>query len=390
MGLLEASFPYPVLLTFLKVPTLNSNIKAAACRMVRCLYVDREPQLVIKYPRLVKTTSSCAKPDESDSESNSDEGSDYETSNKTEKMSPEFYKFGVLQIIISEYLQNELDATRCDDMSSEMMETLLDLMKFGFYDSTEQLQNVISPLVQALDDHFMNRGKDQNKMNSKKKSSILLLQATVGSARRSLFDKTDKSKEKSVQSSADPDDAAVARTSNRVNVNFRHSRRTLNEAMHISLSNQAKGHVDSAADASRKSLLKSSSQEKKSLLDVDVNKTQFELSLLRRLESLPALIFILVVVIFAAIFSTVQILTKQDQNQSTYIFELSIASLFFFELTVRSYCYLSVYKELSSFISEPLNVLDILLVAFDICLIAFDSSVLGSADGATSYAKTLR
>jgi hypothetical protein len=381
MGLLEKSFPYPVLLSFMKIPTLNRKIKAAVCRMIRCLYVDREPQLVIKYPRLIKTTSSCSGDEESNE---SDDNKDNDDLGKT--MPPSYYRFGVLQIIISEFLQNDLDATQCDELSSEMMTTLLDLMRFGFYDTTKQLQDVIPPLVLALDDHFMNRGRDSKKKYSTKKSSILIIQEKVGHA-KSLFDKRDKGSENKQEDNS-PDGTNCS--SHRVNVNFRHSRRTLNEAMHISLSKSKNISPDSIVDATRRSLLASSAQEKNSLIDIDMNKTKLELSILEVLESLPALAIILSIVVFATVFSTVQILTDQEQNSSTYIFELSISFIFFLELAIRSYCYFIVYKELTSFVAQPLNVLDILLVAFDVCLISFDSTVLGKADGATSYAKTLK
>jgi hypothetical protein len=160
--------------------------------------------------------------------------------------------------------------------------------------------------------------------------------------------------------------------------------------MHISLSKSKNISPDSIVDATRRSLLASSAQEKNSLIDIDMNKTKLELSILEVLESLPALAIILSIVVFATVFSTVQILTDQEQNSSTYIFELSISFIFFLELAIRSYCYFIVYKELTSFVAQPLNVLDILLVAFDVCLISFDSTVLGKADGATSYAKTLK
>jgi hypothetical protein len=335
----------------------------------------------------VKTTvpSSGAQDEDSDSE----EGSgNQETDGATS--SPSSYTFGVLQILISEFLHYGLDATKCDELSSEMMDTLLDLMQFGFYDSTEQLQDIITPLVQALDDHYMNRSKDVRNVGMKKKSSIIMLQERVGRT-TNLFDskellgKTDETADSSSANSGD------ARASSRVNVNFRHSRRTLNEAMHNSLSNQAKNNgKDAMTDSSRKNILASTSTGKKSFFDVDVDNVQIELKILRVLESLPGLIIILMIVIIATIIATVQILSGEEQNHSTYIFDLSLSTLFFFELTIRSYCYFVVHKELGSFVSQPLNILDILLVVFDICLISFDSTILGGADGAKSYAKTLK
>jgi hypothetical protein len=393
--LLEASFPYSVLLAIMKMPNADVLIKAAVCRLIRCLYVDREPQLVIKYPRLVKTTlpsSGSQEESESESENDSNEGKDGQNQSGTLSL-PASHTFGVLQIIISEFLHHGLDATQCNELSSEMMDTLLVLMQFGFYDSTEQLQDIIAPLVQALDDHFMNRSKDIKNNNIKKKSSIILLQEKVGIS-TSLFDS--KNAASATKTTDFPEAAAAdaeARESSHVNVNFRHSRRTLNEAMYISLSNQAKNNgKDAIGDASRKSILASTSMEKKAYVDMDVDTVPIELKILRVLESLPGLVIILLIVIIATIFTTVQILSHQERNESTYIFELSLSTLFFLELTIRSYCYFVVHKELSSFVSQPLNILDIALVMFDIGLISLDSTVLGStdADGAKNYAKTLK
>ena len=381
MGLLESSFPYVLLLSMLKMPTTSPLIKAPVCRLIRCLYVDREPQMVIKYPRLVKTTQpSSGSQGDSDSDSDSDSGNNSGRKDDTPKSS---YTFGVLQIIISEFLHHGLDATQCNELSSEMMDTLLCLIQFGFYDSPEQLQDIISPLVQALDDHYLNRSRDIGNLGMKKKSSMILLQEKVVEKKTTLFD----SKKSIAPKEEDGSGAVDSRSSSRVHVNFRHTRRTLNEAMYMSLSNQARSKdKDALSDASRKNILSATSMDTK----VDVNKVPVELKILRVLESLPGLVLILTIVIIGTIFATVQILSGQEHNQSTYIFELSLSTLFFVELTVRSYCYFVVHKELKSFVSEPLNILDILLVVFDICLIAFDTTILGGADGAKSYAKTLK
>ena len=64
--------------------------------------------------------------------------------------------FGLLQQFISDYLYNQLDTTKCDELSAEMIDLLLALMKFGFYNTAEQIQDIINPLITALDDHKNN------------------------------------------------------------------------------------------------------------------------------------------------------------------------------------------------------------------------------------------
>lgn len=63
------------------------------------------------------------------------------------------YAFAVLQQIISEYLHNELDTTSCDEFSAEMIDLLLALVKFGFYNTPIQLCDIVAPLIRALDEH---------------------------------------------------------------------------------------------------------------------------------------------------------------------------------------------------------------------------------------------
>ena len=375
MGLLEGCFPYDVLISVVKNPIKNSGMKASACRLIRCLYVDREPQITNKYPNLVKTTHDVT----SRRRMNNGFG-EYDEN----RVSPRSYTFAVLQIVISDYLHHAFDATKCNELSSEMMDTLLALVQFGFYESADQLQDIITPLVQALDDHYMNRSKDVKNIGGlSKKSSIVLLHEKIGK-NVSLFDSTKKKSTEKLSSSEDN------RSSNgRVNVNFRHSRRTLNEAMRNSLSVQEKSSQgDDASSMGTFSLANESSM--KNFIDIDVDNVPVELRTLRMLESLPALIIILLIVIFSTIFATVQITTGHQQDFTTYVVELLVSAVFFFELVARSSCYFLVHKELNTFVAEPLNILDILLVAFDICLIAFDATILGNAGAARSYAKTLK
>jgi hypothetical protein len=59
------------------------------------------------------------------------------------------YAFAVLQQLIAEYLRDNLNSKKCDELSSEMIELLFALMKFGFYHSSEQLKDIIVPLVRV-------------------------------------------------------------------------------------------------------------------------------------------------------------------------------------------------------------------------------------------------
>jgi hypothetical protein len=127
----EEKFSFELLVTILKTPASTPKIKAPVCRLLRCLYIDRDPQIEIKYPRLIRTSLS-------------DSG---DASSQTK------IQFLLLQEIISDYLHSELDLRHCDELSSEMLDLLLALMKFGYFSSEAQLQDVVAPLVNLLDQH---------------------------------------------------------------------------------------------------------------------------------------------------------------------------------------------------------------------------------------------
>lgn len=90
--------------------------------------------MAIKFPRLIRTSVSLGGGDENE-------------------LNPEPYKFAVLQHIISDFIRTGLDISDCDELSNEMMNLLASLMTFGFYSSSEQLADVITPLLHALEEH---------------------------------------------------------------------------------------------------------------------------------------------------------------------------------------------------------------------------------------------
>lgn len=58
IGLLEEAYSIELLYTMLKTPKLPNKIKAPVCKLIRTLYLDREPQIASKFPRLVRTSIS--------------------------------------------------------------------------------------------------------------------------------------------------------------------------------------------------------------------------------------------------------------------------------------------------------------------------------------------
>jgi hypothetical protein len=134
IGILENRLQYTLLLTILKTPSVPAKIKAPVCRILRSLHIDREPQVPVKFPRLIRTSISLSGGDEVSTAAN-----------------PQ--AFALIQQIISDYIRHEMDTTKCDELSSEMMKLMESLMIFGFYSTPGQLHDILGPLIQALDDH---------------------------------------------------------------------------------------------------------------------------------------------------------------------------------------------------------------------------------------------
>jgi len=136
--ILESIFHYDKLLAILLNPQVTNAIKAPICRILRCMYVDREPQVVTKLPRLIRSST-----EERDSFSTSI------ASGNTSSM----YTFCLLQDVISKYLNTRLNGTEFDEYSAELTDLLQNLIAFGFYQTYDQLKDIMIPLITALDDH---------------------------------------------------------------------------------------------------------------------------------------------------------------------------------------------------------------------------------------------
>ena len=133
INVLEDCFPYDMLLTILLNESVAPHFKAAICRILRCLWIDREPQIAAVFPRLIRSSKT------SDSTSGI-ENSDF---HKFHKGSP--FSFCLLQQLLSEYFRLRFDRNECDELSVEMAQVLYMLIDFGFYSKTEQLEDIILP-----------------------------------------------------------------------------------------------------------------------------------------------------------------------------------------------------------------------------------------------------
>ena len=375
--LLEKLYSFEMLLSILKSKFAPSQFKAPVCRVIRCLYVDREPQVEAKFPRLVKTTASL-------------HGGKDSTFQDFHNDSP--YTFGLLQLIVADYFHNGFDATKCDELSAEMVDLLLDLIRFGFYSTPEQLQDIINPLVDALDQHRCHNlrsikevahedgtadiTEDGLSMQQVVAASVAAASArkqsaghlsfsapppvALGSSRTPSF----MNKRIAPESTGNNDDAATAALVRRASVNG------------------LGGAAKKVADKEDTKKLKG-----KDKVEVDDN-DRIERRILKFLESLKVLLFVLLLVVTTTIFSAMELIEPATINGDAWeAFDLSVSIFFMTELAVRVSCYYIVHKELRSFLQSPLNNLDIMVVTLDLALLSIDTPGLKNA---RNFAKTLK
>ncbi len=152
MIILESLYPYDLMIATLKTAGVSSSIKAAVCRIIRCLYVDREPQVEVRFPRLIRTSLA---------QNQQLEISDDDPSNNKDQ-----YKFALLQLFLSEYISNRLDLRFCDELSVEMLKLLQALVSFSFYRTVPQILDVLKPLVRILDEKRIDPKQEEDSFDN--------------------------------------------------------------------------------------------------------------------------------------------------------------------------------------------------------------------------------
>jgi hypothetical protein len=134
MHKLDPLFSFEALVSIMKLNVKNT-LKAAACRLLFCLHVDRDPQVATKIPCLTRTWSDI-----------------------TKHAVPELpfveparrNVFALIQQMVSEHVVG-MRNRRWDLLSKRILEMLFGLLKFNFYGSIDRMQDVIGPVINALD-----------------------------------------------------------------------------------------------------------------------------------------------------------------------------------------------------------------------------------------------
>jgi inositol 1,4,5-triphosphate receptor type 3 len=137
--LCETTLPFDALFAILKTPELDPSLYAAIVRVITCIHVDRDPQTVLRVPRLSRIL-------------NEEPKQELELRMPFVDESRASY-FALLQDTIEEQLS--LSATQGDADGSEfdlrIMQLLKQLVKFRFYSKPDEVTKLITPLVSSLD-----------------------------------------------------------------------------------------------------------------------------------------------------------------------------------------------------------------------------------------------
>lgn len=383
MNLVEKSYPFEMLVTMLKLPMSSNSMKAPVCRLIRCLYVDRDPQIEDKFPKLIRTSISLA-------------GGEENLFADNHTGSP--FKFGLLQQIISDYIHNELDTTNCDELSSEMIALLMSLMKFGFYNTPNQLIDIVIPLTKALDRHRYVTFRENEMMSAHTNDDILLHDSLIatksksksklqtnpspGKRRSSLGTIVTKmtqsdSQQSKVAPSEGADDARersgdVKQDDSKVRlcVNYfrkMHFWQQLSEC--CLFSNKSKLTIESERSIRKRSALQLkelSRSKRRNDIDKKIN------------DSMDSSFYFTLFTIFLVFLATIIVLLRIYSN--SYILaglDILFAFFFFVELCLRTIFHYRIHQEFTSFVSNKYRILDILIVSLDVLTFSIELFVSG-------------
>ena len=321
MEKLEALFPYEVLVSMIKMD-LNNSLKAAAVKLILCLYVDRDPQIILTIPCLTRTWTEIS--------ADGPPPLPYvETARKN--------YFSLLQQMISEHIL-DMQNKRWDDISLPMMQMLRSLIMFNFYGTTEKLNDVIKPLLVALDRRNVPVSADMlqtfDATKSIKKKKVPLLASTNQEEKSLVFEElTGKSEEEKDGSTSLLD------------------------------------HRDTSGEETGK---------------IMENKVRWQNTTLDFLESLPSICFIVGLVLAAIAVAIYQVLTKTESFR-LFVFDIVVTGIFIAEIILKFYCFVDVNKNFTKFFTI-LNNIDIFVITID--LIVYAIPTVGASGG--SFVKVLR
>ena len=144
---LDDLFSYEALVTILQL-NVKDELKAMAAHLILYLHVDRDPQAITVIPTLTRTWSEVSK--------------DKVASLPFVDVSRHYW-FGLIQQIISKYLR-DIVGKEWTEYTMSMATLLNSLVRFNFYGTSERLEDVIEPILNALDRRVVERFKKNRRI----------------------------------------------------------------------------------------------------------------------------------------------------------------------------------------------------------------------------------
>ena len=310
-------YSYETLISILKLDNITDDIKAAAVRLLMCLYIDRDPQCEIKIPVLTQVWSDIAK-----------------------SVNPSLpfveptrrYVFGLLQQLVSDHIA-QMANRRWIDLSFHMLKLLHKLIKFNFYGTTERLLDVIHPLIRALDRR----------------------QVTVPRVRDSV--KESASAEKKVEDTSSGTSALP----------------------------DSKGKTYEVKEETKEEMKDDTFDLTNNMTDLEGDEKgsstkPWQEVVLEFMESIMVMLMVLVLVLAAVVVTLYQMFTDAPDTVGSPIFIWGIIVLIIFILEVgsRMYCHTWVRGSLVTFITNPFNVIDVLVIGIDILFLCLPTNTNSS------------
>jgi len=228
-----------------------------------------------------------------------------------------------------------------------MMDLLQNLIRFGFYSSVEQLNDVIGPLISSLNVNRFNSSFASNRLTDvkKKKASVVV----------SAIDTSSK-KENAQLSSFVQKYCSFATELCKQATAF-----ALNAMEYVRMNSQ-NGMTEQIA------------WEKRWLLFND---------------SIIGMSIVLLVVLVAVTLSVVRLWITNFEAKAL-VFDYVITVYFITEYSLRLYCYYKVYNAMRPFVVDKFNIGDLLLIMLDLILIGIGTSSLRRLGNAARVAKIFR
>ena len=134
MHKLDPLFGFEPLVAIMKA-NVNNKLKAAACRLLFCLHVDRDPQAGTKIPCLTRTWHEIEINEIPQLPFVGDERQ---------------YVYSLIQQLCSEHIQL-MSGSKWDELAQSVLQMVLGLIKFNFYGTVDKMTDVIGPIISAVD-----------------------------------------------------------------------------------------------------------------------------------------------------------------------------------------------------------------------------------------------